>query len=275
MLTLQSPAKVNLFLRVLSRRPDGYHEIATAMQTVALFDTLHLTLAEDDHLSCTEPSLPIDDSNLVMQAVHLFRRKTGLASGVQVHLEKKIPAQAGLGGGSSNAATTLWGLNALFHNRATEAQLMAWAGEIGSDISFFFSKGTAYCTGRGEQIQPIDPLPKTDLWIIKPAEGLATPEVYRRLNVDMLPKRDPQQCLETLLAGKPCYFNDLELPAFSAMPQLASLKEELSRSGYEAVVMSGSGSAFFCIGNAKAPMKGLFCEPAPFVQRRPNQWYNG
>lgn len=275
MLCLHSPAKINLFLRILQRRPDGYHEIATAMQTIGLADKLHLSLAENDHLTCTDSSIPTDDTNLVMKAVNLFRRKTGIATGVQAHLEKYIPAQAGLGGGSSNAATTLWGLNLLCNKRATESQLMSWSAEIGSDIPFFFSQGSAYCTGRGEKIQPIAPLEQKPLWIIKPSEGLSTPEVYRRLNVSSLPERHPDKCLEDLLRGGSSYFNDLEGPAFSALPKLKTLKEQLIGSGYEAVVMSGSGSAFFCIGKNIPPdqLKGLFSVETHFLQRQPGSWY--
>jgi 4-diphosphocytidyl-2-C-methyl-D-erythritol kinase len=274
MLTLSSPAKINLFLRILHRRPDGYHEVATAMQTIGLSDKLTLNLADSDHLSCTDPTIPTDDTNLVMKAVHLFRRRTGAAFGVHAHLEKRIPAQAGLGGGSSNAATTLWGLNALLGKPATENQLMSWAAEIGSDIPFFFSQGSAYCTGRGEKILPLTPFPQMAVTIIKPAQGLSTPEVYRRLNAAELPQRNPEEHLHDLIAGKKCFFNDLETPAFEALPSLGNLREELLGCGYNKVIMSGSGSAFFCIGEAKSKVNSnLFHFPTQYVTRQPGAWF--
>lgn len=161
MLTLNSPAKINLFLRILNRRRDGYHNLASLFQTVDLLDQIHLSLDERDSLSCSDPTLPVDHTNLVTKAVELFRAKTGMAFNVRAHIDKKIPAQAGLGGGSSNAATTLWGLNTLLKNPATPQQLQVWSAEIGSDVPFFFSLGTAYCTGRGEQVfnQPFLDLP--------------------------------------------------------------------------------------------------------------------
>lgn len=274
MLTLLSPAKVNLFLRILNRRPDGYHEIATAMQTIAVADTLFLTLADSDHLSCSDPSIPVDDSNLVMKAVHLFRRKTGAAFGAKIHLQKIIPPQAGLGGGSSNAATTLWGLNALLGKPATENQLMAWSAEIGSDIPFFFSQGSAYCTGRGEKILPLSPFPQMELYIVKPPTGLSTPEVYRRLNVANLSMRDPEKHLHELIAGKKCFFNDLEAPAFEALPALSQLKQELQDCGYKHVIMSGSGSAFFCVGNGKQQKHpGYFTAATNYIFRQSGYWF--
>lgn len=275
MLTLNSPAKLNLFLRVLGKRPDGYHELASLFQTISLSDTLHFELSDCDQLTCTDPTLPTDGSNLALKAVDLFRRKTGLRFHVKIHLEKNIPTQAGLGGGSSNAATTLWALNQLCEKPATPEQLAEWSSEIGSDISFFFSLGTAYCTGRGEKIQSLPLLPQTKLWIVKPQEGLSTPLVYQRLNLSLLQPRDPIKSLESFQTGAPCYFNDLEGPAFSAMPALAQLKQQLKAVGFHTALMTGSGSSFFCIGNAKPPVHpGLTCYPASFVNRTADRWYS-
>lgn len=157
MLTLISPAKVNLFLRVLGKRPDGYHELASLFQAIDLADTLHFTLSKHDHLTCTDPAIPLDNTNLIWKTVHLFRRKTNHQFPIHIHLEKNIPIQAGLGGGSSNAATTLWALNELLNTHIPSETLTAWAGEIGSDVPFFLSTGTAYCTGRGEIVKSLPP----------------------------------------------------------------------------------------------------------------------
>lgn len=274
MLTLQSPAKINLFLRVLSRRLDGYHELASLFQTIDLSDTLHLQLAKDDSLVCTDQELPTDDSNLVSKAARLFRAKTGVRHGLSVYLEKKIPIQAGLGGGSSNAATTLWGFNELCGRPATEEQLISWAGEIGSDVAFFLSQGTAFCTGRGEVLRPLPPLNPIYLWIVKPPKGLSTPQIYGRLKADQLQQRDPEEALKTFRTSYPTYFNDLEIPAFEAMPELAELKAQLYASGFRNVLMSGSGSSFFCIGDGVLPtLPGYLSCATQYINRKPNSWY--
>ncbi len=144
MLTLNSPAKVNLFLRILRRRSDGYHDLASLFQAISLYDTIHFALSDHDELTCDKPGIPTDSTNLILKAADLFRRKTGLKFGLKAHLEKRIPHEAGLGGGSSNAATTLWALNQLHGQPASPDELIAWSGEIGSDITFFLSHGTAY-----------------------------------------------------------------------------------------------------------------------------------
>jgi 4-diphosphocytidyl-2-C-methyl-D-erythritol kinase len=274
MLTLISPAKINLFLRILYRRPDSYHELASLFQAISLCDTLHFKLASVDALTCTDPLLPTDHSNLVIKAAQLFKRKTGITQGLSIHLEKNIPQQAGLGGGSSNAATTLWAFNELCGKLVSEEKLAEWAGEIGSDISFFLSQGTAYCTGRGEKITSLPELPKESLWIVKPPEGLSTPLVYGKLNASLLPQRNPEQALESFHSGRPDYFNDLEMPAFAVLPKLADLKRELMDAGFSTVLMSGSGSSFFCLGSGLPPkIPGIKCFKACFVNRQKGSWY--
>jgi len=272
MLTLNSPAKVNLFLRIIKKRPDGYHELASLMQTISLCDTIKFSLSDRDHLTCTDLSLPTDGSNLILKAADLFRRKTGCEFGLKAHLDKRIPHQAGLGGGSSNAATTLWALNKLCKQNASDQQLAAWAGEIGSDISFFLSQGTAYCTGRGEVLRPLHPIPAKELWVVKPFQGLSTPEVYRNLDVAKLSARDPEILLKDIMNGQASYFNDLEEPAFRLMPSLAALKSSLTQAGFQAV-MSGSGSAFFCFGKNAPQVPQAFTAKARFLNRPSDSWF--
>lgn len=274
-LTLYSPAKINLFLRIMGRRPDGYHELASMFQAVSLFDIIHFSLAEQDQLTCTDPGIPVDGSNLIQKAITLFRAKTGLTFGVKVHLEKNIPYQSGLGGGSGNAATTLWALNQLCGTPATLKMLSSWSAEIGSDIPFFFSEGTAYCTGRGELVHSLPSLPATDLWLVKPLEGLSTPAVYKQVNLALLPPRDPVGALQQITKGKSDYFNDLEIPAFTVMPSLANLKQRLLEAGFSSVVMTGSGSGFFCFGKGQPPVvPGLISHPVRFCNRSADQWYS-
>lgn len=269
-----SPAKLNLFFRVLRKREDGFHEIASLYQAISLGDTLHVELAERDQLTCTDPRLPTDGSNLILKAVDLFRRKTGLPVHAKIHLEKYIPIESGLGGGSSNAATTLWALNELTGQSASLDELIQWSGEIGSDPSFFFSQGTAYCTGRGEIVQPLPSLPEQHLCLAKPSYGLSTPLVYKNCEIDRFPQRDPQGVLDDFLQGNPAYFNDLEIPAFNLIPELAQVKARLLSTGYDHVTMTGSGTAFFCIGSVRQPdLKDLQFYPTKFLSRDVHSWY--
>lgn len=274
MITLQSPSKINLFLRILKKRSDGYHEIASAMQAISLMDTIHFALSDVDDLACSDPSIPTDGTNLIFKAAEIFRRKTRREFGLKVFLEKRIPHQAGLGGGSGNAATTLWALNQLCGCPVRELDLANWSSEIGSDIPFFFSSGSAYCTGRGELITHLNPLPSIPMCIVKPLEGLSTPEVYRNLNVSELVMRDPEISLESITSGEYDFFNDLEIPAFRLLPSLAALRNNLIEAGFDQVIMSGSGSAFFCCG--KMPQNGVpdrFCIPVQFLSRKEGEWY--
>ncbi len=239
-LTLSSPAKVNLFLRILGKRRDGYHALASLFHTIDLSDTLTFSLSKEDSLTCSDASI---GPNLVTTAIDLFRRKTGLNFHISIDLEKKIPTQAGLGGGSSNAATTLKGLNQLLGFPVSNQELQEWSAEIGSDVPFFFSSGTAYCTGRGEIVREV-PRFEGKVEIYKPQEGLSTPAVYKTLDLSECSKTDPEELLEGFLSGKPTFVNDLERPAFKLIPSLAYLKQKLGGT------MSGSGTAFFYFPSA-------------------------
>ena len=272
MLTLHSPAKINLFLRVVRKRHDGYHELASLFQTIDLCDTLHFSFEKEDILTCTDPSIPTDNTNLIFKAAALFRQKTQRSFGLRIHLEKRIPSQAGLGGGSSNAATTLWALNELCNKPVPYQELLTWSAEIGSDVPFFLTEGTAYCTGRGEIIRPLSPLASTSLFIVKPPEGLPTPLVYQALDLSALPKRDPELALSSFLANNPVHFNDLEGPAFTLMPSLQNLKQRLLDSGFQTVLMCGSGYSLLLPGEGTVP-QSLSCSPAAFLNRQPNRWY--
>ena len=273
MLKLLSPAKINLFLRVLGKRPDGYHELASLFQAVDLCDTLECSLAQEDKLTCISSNIPLDSTNLILKAANLYRRKTGLTCGLRVHLDKKIPVQGGLGGGSSNAATALWALNTLNNNLVQTKDLIAWSAEIGSDISFFFSTGTAYCTGKGEQVQNQPPLVDKQFWIIKPPHGTSTPQVYKCLDLKTLHYRDPLIALESFQTTDPHYFNDLEEAAYNVMPNLRDIKNELQAGGFQAV-LSGSGSSFFCVGEGKVPpLEGCESIQVKTVKRKLNSWY--
>lgn len=255
-----SPAKLNLFFRVIGKRPDGYHEIASLYQAIDFGDTLTLTITSgEDQLTCSDPHLPCDSSNLVLRAVNLFRKKTGRSFGLHAHLDKHIPIQAGLGGGSSNAATTLWALREMTGVSLSDKELSSWGAELGSDVPFFFSEGTAYCTGRGEIVENLPSLPHLSGWIAKPLVGLSTPAVY-------------QKVVPLALDTQP-FFNDLEPAAFSLLPELADLKTKLFKIGFEQVSMTGSGTAFFCLGPVSSPaLQNVKFIPFRALQRT-NNWY--
>lgn len=269
-----SPAKVNLFLRVHGRRDDGYHELSSLFQTISIFDSIDVVISHDDRFFVNDPAVPNDTSNLVMKALSLFRAKTGIDQRFEITLEKFIPTKAGLGGGSSNAATTLWALNEQCGRPATADQLMQWGAEIGSDVPFFFSLGTALCTGRGEKVALLPPLmPVRSGWIVKPPYGLSTPAVYRTLDAAALPVRDPLETLSRIIMGELCYFNDLEYSAFQLSPELAVMKACL---GTDHVMMTGSGSAFISIGDGvHLPTDDCWAAPFCFVNRSVGSWYCG
>jgi 4-diphosphocytidyl-2-C-methyl-D-erythritol kinase len=261
-LELFSPAKLNLFFRVHSKRADGYHEISSLYQAIDLGDTLQLRLSDQDRLSCNDPQIPTDWTNLVWKALHVFRKETGKMDKVQIHLEKRIPIQAGLGGGSSNAATLLWGINQLLGEVVSEETLSHFAASFSSDAPFFFSQGSAYCRGRGEILEPVAPLPRHTLWLAKPQEGLSTPLVYQQCQSHQFPPRNP---IETLA----------EISAFTLLPSLLTLKKNLQALGFSSVTMTGSGTAFFCTGTPleRPHLEGVQFSPIRYLYRSTKDWY--
>eukprot|EP00933_Yihiella_yeosuensis_P070537 TRINITY_DN78656_c0_g1_i1.p1 TRINITY_DN78656_c0_g1~~TRINITY_DN78656_c0_g1_i1.p1 ORF type:complete len:449 (-),score=76.07 TRINITY_DN78656_c0_g1_i1:96-1367(-) len=296
---LFSPAKVNLFLRIIRRRPDGYHDLASLFHTVAFGDTMDLEVlpssAEKDELKCNLPGVPVDESNLVIRALKLFREKSGVNRFFRIDLEKQIPAQAGMGGGSSNAAAAFFGANELCGRPASEEELLQWGDDpvIGSDATFFLSQGTAYCTGRGEIVTPVDPLPikpGLGIYLVKPAYGLSTPSVFKELDLSALSTVDPEELLKIFQekgTSHDSWVNDLEPPAFKVNSELGELKKYLSSEelGFEAVLMSGSGSTIYCLGEPssgsdafKAATKEKFAIEGiwrtELIRRKPGEWYS-
>ena len=263
---LFSPAKINLFFRIIRKRSDGYHEIASLFQAINLFDTLRFAKDTRDSLTCSDPELTCGSDNLVMKALSLFRSRFSCSFGVKIHLEKRIPCQAGLGGGSGNAATTLWGLNEWAGRPATLSQLSEMGALLGSDVPFFLSTGTAYCTGRGEILEPVS-LPRPfEGWLAKPPFGLSTPLVYKETRVEELTPRDPREAL----LKYPSFYNDLEPAAFRLDPRLLQFRKKLEQMGFASVTMTGSGTAFFCAG--VEPLGEEFT-PLRSVQRELSGWY--
>ena len=184
-----APAKVNLFLEVLARRPDGYHEIATLMVAVSLYDTLEFAPAPDDtlELTCDNDELSVGPDNLILRAALLLRHHSGTQRGARIRLSKRIPMAAGLAGGSTDAAAALAGLNVLWGLDQPANELASLGGQIGSDVPFFFRTPAAWCTGRGEKVQALELL--RPLWFVLacPGVGLSTAEVYGKGQVPKAP----------------------------------------------------------------------------------------
>ena len=212
-------------------------------------------------MTCSDTSLSIDNSNLVLKALNLMREKTGTRAHFRVHLEKTVPMQAGLGGGSGNAATAMYAFNALNNFASSNEQLKLWSGDIGSDITFFFSTGTAYCTGRGEVVTPLPALPEAAqsvVHIFKPIEGLSTALVFKALQLDSVSRVSPESLLDCFkssgaikAAAEGRLVNDLEPPAYSVEPKLSQLKARLEQTGaFAGVMMSGSGTSIYAVARS-------------------------
>lgn len=266
----QSPCKVNLLLSILGKRPDGFHELETVMHPVPVYDRLTFQRAGSGiQLTCSEPGLPTDSGNLVYRAAEAFLSAAHINDGVLLHLEKRIPLAAGLGGGSGNAATTLAGLNEIFGHPLTPTQLEAIAASLGSDIPFFLQDKPALGTGRGEKIQSLDFFPAlrgTGLLLIHPGFGIATAWAYQQLAkfpdglngrpgraeklISLLQKAD----LKTAAAE---FYNSLEAPALEKYPLLALFQDFLRENGARGTLMSGSGSTTFAILENRAAAQKL------------------
>ena len=255
-----SPCKVNLLLNILGKRADGFHELETVMQPVNLFDEIHLERGGNAiQLTCDEPTLPVDSKNLAHRAAAIFLSAANISDGVKIHLEKKIPLAAGLGGGSGNAATTLLALNELFDQPLSGAKLHELAASLGSDIPFFLQNKPALATGRGEKIQPLEDFPALAgraFLLIHPGFGISTPWAYQ--NLARFPealngKAGRAKDLISKLQGNnwpgvaDAFYNSLEAPALDKFPVLALYQEFLRENGALAALMSGSGSTTFAI----------------------------
>lgn len=259
-LVLDSPCKVNLLLNILGRRPDGFHELETLMQPVPWCDRLRVERAESGVvLTCDDPRLPVDETNLVVRAAKGFLDAAGLANGVRMHLEKRIPLAAGLGGGSGDAATTLLGLNRLFGEPLSLAALDGLAAGLGSDVPFFLYGRPALASGRGERVAVLEPFAALHgCWLVlaHPGFGVATAWAYRQLgqHPEALNGRPGRaaELAQRLQAGDPqaaCaqLYNALEAPVLRKYPILALYQEFFRSAGALGTLMSGSGSTTFAI----------------------------
>jgi len=251
-----SPAKINLSLRILGKRPDGFHEIDTVMAKLpGLADDITITPAPEFSFTCSDPTLPTDETNLVVKATMALSEKSGQPLPFHIHLEKRIPHGAGLGGGSSNAATTLLALNAQLAAPLPAEELHSLAANLGSDVPFFLYAGAARCTGRGEIITAAPAPPNHPIILFKPGFSVSTPDAYRHcLDAEAIPgiRYEPQNY------GGLALVNDLEKAVFAKHRYLAELKDWLlKRRDTKVALMSGSGSTMFAILHPKAKPEAL------------------
>lgn len=251
-MTKRSPCKVNLLLNILGKRPDGFHELETVMHPVAVEDELSFEGGGHSiQLSCNVPELPTDATNLVHKAAALFLERAEIKDGVRIHLEKKIPMAAGLGGGSGNAAITLAALNELFGKPLSN--LTELAANLGSDVPFFLQSQPALATGRGERIQPLDPFPALKgKWFLLAYPGFGVPTAWAYKNLQA-PHGKSGQAAKMIAAlqgtdlKQAQFFNSLEAPVLRKYPLLQLFQEFLKANGALAAMMSGSGSTTFAI----------------------------
>ena len=252
-----APAKINVFLRITGRRPDGYHLLDSLMVPISLHDEIDLeawdvgrgarTEKNTITVTCDDPTLPADETNLAYKAAALLGKETGVNARIAIALRKRIPAGAGLGGGSSDAAAVLKGLNVLLSLGFNEDRLRTLASQLGADVPFFIPCRPARVQGVGEILTPLPPLPVKWFVVIVPPFGVSTPWAYRRFD-ELLSQTDAVGNFALTNGHWPeteLFVNDLERAVIPAHPLIGELKAQLLQSGAEAALMSGSGSAVF------------------------------
>jgi len=268
---IKCPAKINLFLDVICRRPDGYHNIETIFQTISLSDSLEIELtASETIISSNDPSVPLDETNLAFRAFRKIADIVNYRGGIRIHIEKSIPPGAGLGGGSSNAAATLLAMNQLLQAGMLEAQLCELGGELGADVPFFIFGGLAAAWQIGDKMMRLPSLPGTHLVVAIPHNlAVSTKEAYGMLRAedcgDALPE-ELSNCSERLRTNVSALhssaplsdikgigsilYNAFEKPVFTQYPTIARVKDALLAAGARAALMSGSGSAVFALADS-------------------------
>jgi 4-diphosphocytidyl-2-C-methyl-D-erythritol kinase len=259
-LVLPSFAKINLSLHILGKRPDGYHEIQTVLQSVSLHDTLNFATTDEGEISfsCDEDSLDLDANNLVVRAAEALRNQFAVKAGARINLEKRIPVQGGLGGGSSNAAVTLLALARLWKLPASSADLLKLSATLGADVPFFLEGGCAVATGIGTDLTPLPDLPKQHILIIKPRAMVSTSDAYKALKCPALTTLEgnsilavsrTQAIFSDLEQWPLCDHleNDFERVIFDIEPEILRVKEALLRAGARCALLAGSGSSVFGI----------------------------
>ncbi|MFB5763038.1 4-(cytidine 5'-diphospho)-2-C-methyl-D-erythritol kinase [Paenibacillus medicaginis] len=262
----KAPAKINLMLDVLQKRPDGYHEVEMIMTMVDLADRLEMSELPRDTIIISSQAgyIPLDEKNLAFQAARLIKDRYNVNKGVYIHLDKKIPVAAGLAGGSSDAAATLRGLNRLWKLDISDEELCELGAELGSDVPFCVTGGTALATGRGEVLTPLPNPPQCWVVLAKPPINVSTADVYGRIRADKIPHHPSAKRMEQAIRGNSftgvCreLGNVLEDVTLKLYPEVQRLKESMVRLGADGVLMSGSGPTVFGLVSKEAKIPRIY-----------------
>ncbi|MBI1762934.1 MAG: 4-(cytidine 5'-diphospho)-2-C-methyl-D-erythritol kinase [Acidobacteria bacterium] len=291
LLTLPSFAKINWTLEILGKRPDGYHELRTLLQTLSVGDELTFELIEHGiELHSTHPALPLDETNLIYRAARSLAQFTNCHKGVRVTVDKQLPMAAGLGGGSSNAAVTFLALLTLWDLQIEPHELFRLGAQLGADVPFFFIGGTCIGVGRGDEVYPTAEIEAEHLLLVNAGIAVPTREVYGNLPPELTNPGAVTNIPASLRAAydamsnrqapsgrfSPALHNDLENPVLTRHPLLAELKQRLLAHGARGALMSGSGSTFFALFDSEAARataqqdfiaEGWWCAPARTLNR--------
>ena len=248
-ISLKAPAKINLYLKVIRKREDGYHEIESLMQAIDLYDDIGIERSDLLELECDDPSLPADETNLALKAAVLLQQRVYFP-GAKIILKKGIPIGSGLGGGSSDAAFVIRGISRLYNIELSLEEKIDLASEIGSDVPFFLSNGQAMVSGRGERINSVRAPMDYRIILIVPSVRSSTSRAYGKLKINLTKEFEPVLLKRRIESSSfyrlmESFGNDLEEAVLSDLPELGKLKEVLIRSGCIYSCMTGSGSAVF------------------------------
>jgi 4-diphosphocytidyl-2-C-methyl-D-erythritol kinase len=254
-LKFKTPAKINLGLDIHKKRDDGFHELESLFQMVGWYDEVELEETQENvELFCDTPSIPNDETNLVVKAARLLQNRCpGKCSGVKITLKKNIPSGAGLGGGSGNAAGVLLALNIIWNLKIPRGDLISMASELGSDVPFFLMSPCAIGTGRGEILQPVENRISFYILMIYPGFPISTPWVYGNLKLKLTKSENNISILKNFILRSEfaqlgaAIYNDLEPVVFKRYPEILKIKNELLSSGAGGALLSGSGSTVFGI----------------------------
>ena len=274
-ISLNAYAKINLYLEVLGLRPDQYHEVETIMQSISLHDRITFVPTDRDiELTCNLDTLPTDATNLAYRAAELMKTTYHITQGVRIHIEKNIPIGAGLGGGSTDAATVLRGCQQVWDIFAPVRDLEKLGIQLGMDVPFCLQGGTAFASGRGEHVQLRFPTPEFDLVLVYPNLHISTKEIYQRIDAQpIIYPRAVEPAMLSIRQKNITYiaqqmFNRLEEATLPAFPELTALKENLKAHGCLGVLMSGSGSSVFGICSSPEQAANIAAE----IQSKTGYW---
>ncbi len=257
----KAPAKINLSLDVLKKRHDGYHELRMIMQTISLYDEINIEKETEISIDCNKKDIPLNNKNLAWKAADAFFEYTSIKGGCKIYINKKIPDGAGLGGGSSDAATVLIALNEIYNTNLKDDELISIAVKIGADVPFFILKNTCLAEGIGEKLTKIENNTNPFVLIYKPPFSISTKWAFENLKLNSKPIYDVYKITEKIKNTNYDFsdiFNYLEDVSITKYPEINDVKNKMKKLGATASLMSGSGSSVFGIFNDETAVKKAF-----------------